>query len=1137
MPVYLSELYKVRRRYQRSIQVAQDWKNGNGLDGYLLTPTAQQVAEQILLGIESSDYPTAWTITGPFGTGKSAFALFLTDLLGNEEPKHSDAKRLRLDLQITQTPLIPILIQGQRSPLDVDFVNALGRSFKNISPSFYKEIVEFQKTNRDHRTIVQLFEKATSEAQRLNCSGILVVVDEFGKYLEYAADNPEEVDLLLMQDLAEASARSDNPFIFITILHSAFADYLSNVDNASKAEWQKVQGRFADISFIEPGEQFLKLIGAAIQADHQNKTVSSAQKKVRQILASQAFDEVRKRIPLEDLLANCAPLHPSTALLLWPLFRSALSQNERSLFSFLNDYSPYGFQDYLARTEAGGSFYHISELYDYITFTIGDSVLLSLQARRWAEIANAINRIEVDAPQLATHIIKVIGLISLFGDQVGLKATPELFKSIYDDIEAIDEAIRYLEKISTIVFRKFDGAYSIWEGSDVDLDAAYAHAQNRVHHGYFAQRLENMVQLQPIVARAHYIQTGTMRYFNVAIIDGDVSKLEIEQNQDVQPADGKVFFVLSENNSERNALINKAIELTSNLGAKDRLKVFAFPKPMKGLDDALSNLERWNWVKENTPELAGDRVARQEVRAQIRNATKKLLDIAGETLGLHGYLFTPSASVWIHAGTMFEHKSSIEFQKWLSSLCAETFHEAPNLFNELINRENVSSAAAAIRRNLIQKMIEGDGKENLEFIGTPPEYSMYRSLLEEGGFYRKRNSGFYSFDGLPAKAWRPVWYAMRNYLDSTTSGRLPLRDLWEILKSPPLGLREGPIPILICVLLLAYKERVALFEDGRFVPEIRIEILELLIKAPETFEIQLYELEGETKEAFEAVGEVLEQLDLAILGNQGNGNLLDVIKPLVVFAARLPDYTKKTKSLNPLYVVDVRDALIKARDPYTLLFQTLPEILKVSIDSPKNARTFADRLKTSLFALKQAYPSLLDRIESSFREAFEENDIITSIDLRDAIIQRAAPLLGYTSDPTLKLFIQDTGRISNRDWREVLARAINQGLPTDKWLDHSVVDFQLRLMQIASDFKRLESLVREKERVDDSKIILRVSVLDGVEKDRSKIIAITTKNEESTSQLTEKIERELESSNENSEIKLAAIGKILEKLLNLNGGE
>lgn len=1136
--MYFSQIFDVNSRYQRSVQIAQDWENRNSLEGYLLTPTAKQIAEQIILGIQTKDAPTAWTITGPFGTGKSAFALFLTDLLANDQPLHPDSWEIRKEEKLSIKPLIPILIQGQRRPLPEDFLIALEKAFSKKSHRFQKMIHDYRSSEINNpRSLVTLYEAATEEAKSNGYGGLLVIIDEFGKYLEFAAENPRDVDLFLMQDLAESAVRSETPFVLITILHSAFSDYLSSINTTKKAEWQKVQGRFADISFIEPSEQFLKLIGAALRLKEENDFTLSYKRSVNEILNSSAYDEAKKRLPLDELIPNCLPLHPSTALILWPLFRSGLSQNERSLFSFLNDRGPYGFQEFLTRTEASDKYFLISDLYDYVNFTIGDSVLLSLQARRWAEIENALHRIEFDTDPLVSEIIKVVGLVNLFGNQVGLKASRELLYSIFGNESHVSEALDYLERKSILVFRRFDGAYGVWEGSDVNLDELIERARLYPAKGDFAQRIKSLIELQPIVARANYITTGTMRYFQVDIITGSLEALETSINTDSSPADGRIIFVLAEDSRIRKELVQNAIELTSRTNGKEQLITFAFPKPIRGLEDALINLEHWRWVKDHTPELAGDRVARQEVNAQIRIATKRLLDISGETLGLRGYLFSPGNSIWIQGGTKFEHQTGIEFQKWLSKLCSKVFYETPPLSNELINRENVSSSAAAIRRNLIELMLEHDGEKNLGIEGTPPEYSLFRSLLENGGFYRLRSSGEFSFDGLPVMEWRPVWYAMREFLESTVTGRRGLVDLYRVLKNPPYGLRDGPIPILIVAMLLAYKNRIALYEEGRFISEIRIEILELLIKVPELFEVQMYDLADETRSAFEAISDVLVQLDLAIFPTATKGDLLEVIKPLVVFAARLPDYTRKLKTINPRFALDVRDDLLKAKDPYQLLFQTLPKTLGVELKKTEDSVIYAERLQSSLLALQKAYPTLLDRIEENFREVFEISENLSSHELRDEIVNRSKPLIGFTPDPGLKLFLRETSRIGNRDWREVLARAVNQGQPVDKWLESSFVDFQLRLMQLASDFKRLEILVREKSQVKDGNIVLQLSVLNGQIENKSKVVSIQNESITNVETLIQALGDYLTKSGESLNVKLAAIGKILEDLLSSRPGD
>ena len=1130
MPQFLSDIYTVNNRFQRSIQVVQDWDTGKGLDGYLLSTTARQIAEQIILGIRNPDYSTAWTITGPYGTGKSAFALFLTDILANKDSYHSDAQKIKDQSEEPVPHLYPVLIQGQQANIKIDLANALADSLVELNPRFSKKIKQSLKSTIENRTVVDFYIEAISVVQESNYEGILVIIDEFGKFLEFAAANPTEVDLLLIQDLAEAATRTPNPFGLITILHSAFTDYLSDVEEEKKAEWQKVQGRFSDISFIEPAEQFLKLIGAAINAEKNNDYVVSTQKKGKAIINSSAYNEVRKRINLDELVINCLPLHPGTALLLWPLFRSSLSQNERSLFSFLNDYNPNGFQDFLTQTELSLELYTIADLYDYVTFTVGDGVLLSLHARRWGEISNAVNRIQSDAPVLCTELVKTIGLVSIFGAQIGLFANQDFLYSLNEDSSIVKEAINYLEKKSILIFRKFQGAYGIWEGSDIDLDSAYASAKLRQRTSRFSERLENLIDIKPIVARANYINKGTMRYFDVVILDGEIENINSAFDLNQMNSDGAIFFVLSEDKESRNILIQHTKEKTKVDSIDSRPKIFAFPKPFKGLESALAVLENWQWVKVNTPALAGDRVARQEVQAQIHNATNNLLNIAGESFGLPGYLFKPEFSVWVRKGELFDHKSSVGFQKWLSTICNEVYSESPTLFNELLNRENLSSAAAAIRRNLVQRMLEKDGEVDLGFTQTPPEYSMYRSLLVEGGFYCKRPSGLYSFKGLPVIEWQPIWLVMNEFLNSTSNVRKPLLDLYGILKSPPFGLREGPIPVLITALLLANKDQIALYEDGRFIPEIRTEILELLIKVPEIFEIQLYKLAGEKKAASDAVEIVLEQLDLKASENDEQQSLLDIVKPLVIFVAKLPEYTRKSKKFEVDGVIEARDAILRANDPYELLFTTLPSILEFELDSQSNIDRYSSKLLEILSSLAQAYPNLLDRIEENFRDAFGYEEGITSVELRNDLIKRATPLEGYTTDPTIKLFIRETKKVINRDWREILSRSINQGLPTAKWLDRSVVDFQIRLAQFASEFIRLETLVREKQQVDDDHYVLQVSVLNGQLKENRKIVTISKTIDDEAQALMSVLEAELETSRDQN-VKFVAIGKLLEKLM------
>ncbi len=77
--------------------------------------------------------------------------------------------------------------------------------------------------------------------------------------------NPEQGDVFVLQELAEAATRSKRPFLFLTILHQALDRYADHMSPERRAEWAKVQGRFEDVAFEERTEQVLRLLAHAIR--------------------------------------------------------------------------------------------------------------------------------------------------------------------------------------------------------------------------------------------------------------------------------------------------------------------------------------------------------------------------------------------------------------------------------------------------------------------------------------------------------------------------------------------------------------------------------------------------------------------------------------------------------------------------------------------------------------------------------------------------------------------------------------------------------------------------------------------------------------------------------------------------------
>src|SRR5262249_43946967 len=150
-------------------------------------------------------------------------------------------------------------------------------------------------------------------------AGLLVVVDELGKFLEHASLHPGVDDLFVLQHLAEGAARFPGRILLLTIQHTAFADYLQAANQVQAAEWQKIQGRFTDEAFHLPAEQLLGLLGASLETEWSAELERAYAEAIGSVVRSEALAEACRRVPIGTLLPACAPMDPITSLLLWPL--------------------------------------------------------------------------------------------------------------------------------------------------------------------------------------------------------------------------------------------------------------------------------------------------------------------------------------------------------------------------------------------------------------------------------------------------------------------------------------------------------------------------------------------------------------------------------------------------------------------------------------------------------------------------------------------------------------------------------------------------------------------------------------------------------------------------------------------------
>jgi hypothetical protein len=201
--------------------------------------------------------------------------------------------------------------------------------------------------------------------------------------------------------------------------------------------------------------------------------------------------------------------------------RRRFGQNERSVFGFLTSAEPGGFQEFLRdASETSNVLFGPECFWDYLRFNLEPAILASNDSHRWAQGADAVERCEARGSPLHVKLAKSIAIIDMFRNGSGLAADRATLGAcaLGASRDATDAALTDLERWSVAVFRKHMDAWAIYAGSDFDIDGAVAAALAQAV-GLDLSRLAKLAGLQPVLAKRHYRETGSLRWFQTELVD------------------------------------------------------------------------------------------------------------------------------------------------------------------------------------------------------------------------------------------------------------------------------------------------------------------------------------------------------------------------------------------------------------------------------------------------------------------------------------------------------------------------------------------------------------------------------------------------------------------------------------------
>ena len=203
-----SKNIQLANRFQRAVRIDSDLYNPHAIDDFLCPASFANVLSIMIDNVSRSNQ-SAFTWTGPYGSGKSSLVVFFCALLSQDRKlckrayaalDKNLAAKVKKNLGNVDWQIIPVV--GRRE----NPVNVIGEILESQS------IVKLRQnqTWTESRVISAVNKLVNHRAE--DKKGTILFIDEMGKFLESSTNSA--TDPYIFQQLAELACRSEGKFIF-----------------------------------------------------------------------------------------------------------------------------------------------------------------------------------------------------------------------------------------------------------------------------------------------------------------------------------------------------------------------------------------------------------------------------------------------------------------------------------------------------------------------------------------------------------------------------------------------------------------------------------------------------------------------------------------------------------------------------------------------------------------------------------------------------------------------------------------------------------------------------------------------------------------------------------------------------------
>jgi len=423
--------------------------------------------------------------------------------------------------------------------------------------------------------------------------------------------------------------------------------------------------------------------------------------------------------------------------------------------------------------------------------------------------------------------------------------------------------------------------------------------------------------------------------------------------------------------------------------------------------------------------------------------------------------------------------------------------------------------------------------------GAPAEFGIYLSIIKSNSLHIKKGES-YKFVNPDVKndSLFKIFKEIKNFL-AKQKDPISLLEIYNFLKQPPFGIKSGILPILIACFYKANEDKYALYEKVNnqpesFITEFTEQIADKFCSLPDEIKIIFVQMSVAKNKLLEQFKIYVEK-EILLENTITEVSPLAVLKPIVIKTYKMSNWSRKTRRFKDKRVLRLREELLSSRNPYQLLYSSLPEICinKTLVSeniTDKDINDFIKNFKLLWGELNNVHKEMIKEFKDTIVKVFKSDPNIADINFD--IIKKRAQLIG-DKDPFSEKVLKFK---SNDEWIEYLA-GYSIGKPVDEWVDQDFTKAQLNLEEMVRHFITTDRLYTIREKYKDSKIV-DIAIFEGKTQERaSKFYFSTDIKTNVIDETTKEIQKLMNSKNLSDTEKGEITLKILKELMVKNERE